>query len=279
MGTNTLASVAGPTIVINDPNQYRTALSGDMVPRTAGVPADLGGDLGSTAYRWNSTASKTIKIGATASNLVIEENSGDLSFKVNGSEKLKVGASGMTIVNSSIDQAELASALSGTSLGEFSESSTAIKESVATSTIGTSYVDLEQAGGGVVEVTLTTKGRPVLLMLTGFLASGGNGVGHISSGGITAGVQDLDLSFWRKQGAGAYSQIGQYSFSDQCDVPSGGSITDLNFQIPTTSFAHLDIPAAGTYTYKAMWKVSTAVVLSAFVNYEVLNAEIRVWEL
>lgn len=51
MGTNSLATKsAGQIISPDDPNQYKTALSGDIVPRVSGAATANGGNLGTSTY-------------------------------------------------------------------------------------------------------------------------------------------------------------------------------------------------------------------------------------
>jgi len=54
MGTNNLTTKSnGETVIATDPNQYKEALTNDLVPRnTAGAATDGGGDLGSATYGW-----------------------------------------------------------------------------------------------------------------------------------------------------------------------------------------------------------------------------------
>lgn len=54
MGTNNLTTKSsGEVVNATDPNQYKEALTVDIVPRSsAGVPTDEAGDLGSATYGW-----------------------------------------------------------------------------------------------------------------------------------------------------------------------------------------------------------------------------------
>lgn len=54
MGTNNLATKnAGDVISQDDPNQYKTSLGEDLVPRnTSGVPTTNAGNLGTSTYAW-----------------------------------------------------------------------------------------------------------------------------------------------------------------------------------------------------------------------------------
>lgn len=98
MGTNNYATKnPGDVISSDDPNQYKTGLTGDVVPRnSSGVPTDVFGSLGSTVYRWLNTFTSKIYIGLTASGLSIEEDSGDLIFKIATVEKARLKSSGFT---------------------------------------------------------------------------------------------------------------------------------------------------------------------------------------
>jgi len=55
MGTNTLAAKAtGNSVAATDPNQFRTAFIGDLIPRTSdGSASNDSGALGSTTYMWS----------------------------------------------------------------------------------------------------------------------------------------------------------------------------------------------------------------------------------
>jgi len=52
MGTNTITEQSDPKIEADHLNEYFTALSGDLVPRSSGAPTDQAGDLGSFLYRY-----------------------------------------------------------------------------------------------------------------------------------------------------------------------------------------------------------------------------------
>jgi hypothetical protein len=80
MGTNTLIAVnQGDVISSDDPNQYRTALTGDVVPRnSAGVAVNEAGDLGTSSIRW-----KNVRGEAVLTNLVQPET-GNLILNSDG---------------------------------------------------------------------------------------------------------------------------------------------------------------------------------------------------
>lgn len=100
MGTNNLTTKnPGDVISSTDPNQYKTAVTVDLVPRNiSGVPTDIAGGLGSTLYRWLAGYIKTLYFGASASNLSIEEgtgaDAGNIWFKRAGTLKSRITAAG-----------------------------------------------------------------------------------------------------------------------------------------------------------------------------------------
>jgi hypothetical protein len=119
MSTNTLLSVAGGTIYITHPNQYFSALTGDLVTRNAsGAPQDIYGSLGSTTYRWNQGYLKELFIGATGTTQKIFETSGHLDFTVNATTH-RITSGGHLLIGSIIDNGVLAVG-SGTITGSIS---------------------------------------------------------------------------------------------------------------------------------------------------------------
>ena len=99
MADNNLQSRAdGDVAAADDVNQYRTAFVGDVVPRnSSGVKTDLAGNLGTSLLRWIAGYMQKLYLGATASGLSIEEDSGEMIFKVGGSEVVRFDASGIDV--------------------------------------------------------------------------------------------------------------------------------------------------------------------------------------
>jgi len=83
MGTNTLAAKAtGNSVAATDPNQFRTAFIGDLVPRTSdGSALSDGGALGSATYMWSDAffASGAV-INFNNGNYTVTHSAGNLSF-------------------------------------------------------------------------------------------------------------------------------------------------------------------------------------------------------
>lgn len=116
MGTNTLSTKTdGQIISSGDVNQYKTALNENFVPRnSSGIATDLGGDLGTTTYGWDSAYVDEYVVGDPTNNLVMKQNlSGQLSFNTGGTERFVIdanGADGAGLKASSVTTAKIADA-------------------------------------------------------------------------------------------------------------------------------------------------------------------------
>jgi hypothetical protein len=84
-------------------------------------------------------------------------------------------------------------------------------------------------------VSITTTGRPVLLMLQGDTTTSSGKGGRIQC----AGNSNYLLSFFR-----GVTNVSRLTF--QSDVSAAGFVTD---ELPASAFACIDAPTAGTYTY------------------------------
>ena len=98
MGTNNIPSaVDGTPIPETDHNAIQEALANDHVPRnTSGVPTDIQGGLGTSTFRWGISYIKKIFLGAVSSNLTMEEDAGDIIFRVAGIVILRIASGGIT---------------------------------------------------------------------------------------------------------------------------------------------------------------------------------------
>jgi len=67
MGTNNLSTKSsGDTVIASDPNQYKTALVEDLVPRnSSGVPTNEAGGLGTDTYEWETLYTREINLDGT----------------------------------------------------------------------------------------------------------------------------------------------------------------------------------------------------------------------
>lgn len=120
MGTNTLTNrIDGQVISQSFFNDIHSALNGVLVPRnSSGIATDLFADFGSTSYRWNDGYLLRIFLGAIASGISFEDDSGDLVFKRNSLEVGRFTANGMDasdLVDASITLAKMAANSVGTS--------------------------------------------------------------------------------------------------------------------------------------------------------------------
>lgn len=126
------------------------------------------------------------------------------------------------------------------------------------STTSNSLVDVTN-----LTVTITTTGRPVMLML---LAANGATNSIISTSTITAANATGEVQFYNTTGATALSTIaiGVY--------PSG---TQALLELPPSSFIYVDTPAAGTISYKIRTRSTngTAVTMT-FLGVKLIAYEI-----
>lgn len=245
MGVNTLVSRSdGQTIASSDVNQYRTAMNEDIVPRNAsGVPTDLGGDIGNATYGWDNAYAETFKVGDPASGLNIKRNgSGQMSFESSDVERVVIdndGLDGDGIKDLSVTrekQEAVGQQLSATS-GNFTTSST-------------SFVDVTN-----LSVTITTSGRPVVLILVSDGVSSSNLAAVGISGTTAANDVAASIAFVRDATLVSFQVF-------QARATGSGQ----NFWTPASGFSHTDVVGAGTYTYKVQVQ-RNAFNGNATVNY------------
>jgi hypothetical protein len=122
----------------------------------------------------------------------------------------------------------------------------------------TSFADIANA-----TITITTTGRPVFIVFQPEIA----GIGGDPVGGITAQASsnnfDARIRFLR----GATS-----IFSTKFSMQAVGA-TAVNFDLPASCLLYIDVPAAGTYTYKVQYKVGSG------TNFEINYCKLMVFEL
>lgn len=214
MGTNTIASnTDGDVADAADVEQYKDALKGDIVPRNnSGIVQDIFGSIGSSVYRFLSAYVSRINLGATASGITIEEDSGDVIFKLASTEMFRIRASGVNKVESS-----------GTGSIQSTTSST-----------------LSDVSG--LSLSITTKGRPVLLYLE-------------RAGAPTTGLSKLGARDSSGSSASSYFVI----LRDSTEITRqnlGGAATGATvfaIEAPGSSLRTIDYPSAGTYIYKVQF--------------------------
>ncbi len=170
MGTNTLIGVNdGDVISENDLNQYRTALSGHLVPRnSAGVAVNEAGDLGTSSIRWKNVRAESFlgdaliaSIGSQSPNYVVESSGTDNyvinETTVNGSENLSVTKSGIQLHRFG----PVPFTTNGTNPGARGFVQRTQSSNLA---LTTSFADLPG-----IEISISSSGRPVMVFFNGKL--------------------------------------------------------------------------------------------------------------
>jgi len=92
MGDNTTVSIPSGVLQVVHPNQYYTALNGDLVPRSAGVATNEGGSIGDATRRWLNVYAKKFFWGdQTTTGLTLERDTADDSLKLSmdGTERYR----------------------------------------------------------------------------------------------------------------------------------------------------------------------------------------------
>lgn len=123
-------------------------------------------------------------------------------------------------------------------------------------TSSTSFVDVTGAS-----VSITTTGRPVWVGLQG---SGVSSANAVACSTLSATIVACENAILRSGTTISDSNIGGNN-------PAG---TSYSFTIPPSSFWYIDVPSAGTYTYKLQTKVNTGTVTSGFSNIKLIAYEL-----
>lgn len=97
MGSNSFNTKnPGDVIASADPNQYKTGLTEDVVPRnSSGVPTDSAGGLGSTLYRWASSYFTRLYLGVAAEAVSVTASGTAFRVEIGGTAKMVVDTSGI----------------------------------------------------------------------------------------------------------------------------------------------------------------------------------------
>lgn len=97
MGTNNFSTKnPGDVISSADPNQYKTGLDENVVPRnTSGIPTDIAGGLGTTLYRWATSYIKRIYLGTAAEEVWIDGTGTVFRMGIGTVTKMLVGTAGI----------------------------------------------------------------------------------------------------------------------------------------------------------------------------------------
>lgn len=182
----------------------------------------------------------TIAVGGSTlagSGLEVEED-GQLAVSVDGTT-IEVGATGLQVKDDSIDTIHLKDAVVTRAKQAALTAQVSSSSSGAFTTTSTSYTDITN-----MSVSITTTGRPVLIMV------------HGNGSGSEDGYFGILYA-----GESAYGHIKLVRASTDVVVVSFGTevtgASNVSFRIPGSSFSYIDQPGAGTYTYKLQAKVST----------------------
>lgn len=234
-GTNTTSSIPGGVVRTTHINQYYSALNEDFVARnSSGVPTDLAGDLGQSSIRWDQLYARQF---VAASGIYIDANGSNLRFGVGGGT-VELNPAGKFV--GSVGQQ-----VSSSSGGAYSTAS------------GT-YSDITN-----LSVTLTTYGRPVILMMIpDNVLAGAFCEVTVNTGntGLVGGVIRY------RRGADV---IGETV------VGHNPSVVNKTVSFPCGSFTMIDVVAAGTYNY--FLQAKQTVVGTASIS--VANAKLVAFEL
>lgn len=225
MGTNTLETVTGGKIKTSHPNQYKTALNEDVVPRnSSGVATDVAGGLGTSALRWTTSYIQKIFFGTASNNNYIDENSNNL--RINSDNTTHLSFSG-TNLGSGISSSGISRDMLSGTLGQ------QVSSAIFFSTTSASLTDVTNA-----TISITTTGRPVVVCLLAQATFGGS----VSTDNTTTNPLG-NIALIRASTELARWQVG----GDACD----------KVVVPCGSVFHIDFPAAGTYTYKLQASAGT----------------------
>jgi hypothetical protein len=248
MGTNTLDSQVSKTVITTtDLNQFKTALTGAIVPRNAsGVPQDLQGDLGSSAYRWQNAYVDKYYIGDPAdNNYITSDVSGNIFIYRNSILMMTIastGFNGSSLTNASVARTKLEAVGQQVSGSSGTWSSTAA-----------AFTDVANHS-----VSLTTVGRPIILSLK---AASTNSYIRVFD---TAGTGTTCSATIR------YDVGGSPTTATQLGI--GGAAGALYSEYSPGAFYFLYHPSASTYTIKTQVAVTTGSTLTikdcSLVAYE-----------
>jgi hypothetical protein len=242
-GTGTLLNVSGGKVQTSHVNQYFTALNQDFVPRnSSGIATDLGGNLGQSTLRWSTAYANILQIGANADNLTIDDNSTQMRFKVGGVDVFDLNGSG--IANAGIiSTANLAAnAVTRPKLVAVGAQTSSSCGNGTYTNATTSYTAVTS-----LNVTITTTGRPVILMM---VSDGtGNQGAFICSSSSSAPTDGCFIQIQR-----GVTDIAD----DLFNIGEASASTTMIHSVPPGAFNHIDSVSAGTYTYTVYGKAQNA---------------------
>lgn len=248
MGTNAISTATEGSIIPSDHhNQIKSALSIDLVPRnTSGVATNQAGSLGTSTFGWLNAYVlnayvlnayvKKLFVGTTANNNIIEENGlGDISIKRNDAIVCTIDSGGLTgIKNDSVITAKiLNNNVTRAKLALVGQQTSALSGSFAYS--GSSFVDVTN-----LSVTLTTTGRPVMIVLVPSNTGGSLGLSNAFET-LTA----VDVSYRIMRDAVSIAEWNIVGLANSVFSP-----------LYPGNLSCLDVVGSGTYVYKFQTRVA-----------------------
>ena len=234
-GTNNLPTEVSGVIQLQHINKFKTALSGDLVPRdSSGNVGDITASLGSQTNRFTRTWIKQLSIQK-------DQPGNPINFLAS-----TMGSAYTLTFPASLPSAEvpLLVGSSGTiAYGRVSINSGLSSSSGAFSTTSSTYVDVTN-----LSVTITSTGRPIQIQLIG---SGG---ATDNSRIFTSTTADSAVPYALINILRDSTQIFQTTVGNPKSPNTFTSGNDNSF-FPPGVLHHVDTPAAGTYVYKIQTKI------------------------
>jgi hypothetical protein len=244
-------------IPITHHNTLVNALKDDFVPRdtTTRAATDIAGDLGTATYRWDNGYIKKLYIGTAADSLTIEQSTNDLvitnpkasgdiildakvnhTLKVDGVTKAVIdtnGIDGQYMKALSVDTASIA-ANAVTRAKMVAVGQQVSNEMTTFSTTNT--VTLITDGSNSLTATITTTGRPVMLLIINDSASN-DGQIYLRTG---IGVTTYGVVRFKRDS----TIVSRHQYRMDWDAAPTGT-----YEMPIVLPYAVDTPGAGTYTY------------------------------
>jgi len=169
------------------------------------------------------------------SGLEVEED-GQLAVSVDD-VTIEVGSSGLQVKDTSIDTQHIATGGVTKAKQAAVTIQTSSSDSGTFTTSSTSFVDVTN-----LSISITTTGRPVLLMLAATTSS------YLRVANTSGDTGVAEMKFVRDS-----TDVINSSFQIQVN-----SAAAVDLRIPASSLMHIDQPGAGTYTYKVQARVTSA---------------------
>lgn len=121
---------------------------------------------------------------------------------------------------------------------------------------GTTWTDVTN-----LSVTITTTGRPVILMLVAATTDPNNSYMQAYRGGVTSVLYSVKF-------------VRDVTDLAQVNVIAGGAAGTIRASAPASAHQHIDVPAAGTYTYKVQGRGDNAATTVEFWGVKLIAFEL-----